>query len=115
QGVDIPPSLRNIFKEIQDDCGLFPNDFQHGCLLSWAQQGVFLLNTILTVAADMPAIHKGIGWETFTDNAIKLLNEQDQPIVFMLWGSFAKSKKKLLTNPKHLVLESGHPSPLSCK
>lgn len=111
-GVDIPPSLRNIYKEIQSDLGLSSDDFTSGYLLPWAEQGIFLLNSILTVAKDMPALHKGIGWEEFTDNAIKVINDLDRPIVIMLWGAFAKSKKKLLTNPKHLILESSHPSPL---
>lgn len=110
-----PPSLKNIFKEIQSDLNLSTTDFTNGCLIPWAEQGVFLLNTVLTVPAGISGGHQGFGWETFTDNAIKLINEQDRPIVHMLWGNFAKTKKKLLTNPKHLILTGAHPSPLSCK
>lgn len=111
-GVDVPPSLRNIFTEIRSDLGT-SHVFLDGCLIPWAQQGVLLLNSVLTVRAKEPFSHKGKGWETFTDNAISLLNEQDRPMVFLLWGSPAKAKKKLLSNPKHLILESVHPSPLS--
>ena len=110
-GVDIPPSLVNIYQELHDDLGCtIPN---HGCLTKWAKQGVLLLNTVLTVRAHQAKSHKGIGWEEFTDAAIRKLNEQDRPIVFMLWGRPAQAKKSMLHNPKHLILEAPHPSPLS--
>ncbi len=110
-GVKIPPSLKNIYKELHDDLGIeIPNT---GNLESWAKEGVLLLNSVLTVEKDKPASHKNIGWEIFTDSIIKKLNERDKPIVFILWGNFAKSKKELITNPKHLVLTSSHPSPFS--
>ena len=110
-GIKKPPSLNNIFKELHDDLGLeIPN---HGSLVSWAKQGVLLLNSVLTVIKDQAASHKDIGWETFTDEVIKKINEKEEPVVFILWGGFARSKKKLITNPKHLILESAHPSPLS--
>ena len=106
-----PPSLVNIFQELHDDLGCsIPN---HGSLHSWAREGVLLLNAVLTVVKDHAASHQGMGWETFTDNVIKLINEKDEPVVFILWGRYARSKKKLITNPKHLVIESAHPSPLS--
>ena len=111
KGVEIPPSLVNIYKELQDDLGCTIPD--HGYLKKWADQGVLLLNTVLTVRAHQANSHRGIGWEEFTDAAIKILNEQDRPIVFMLWGSPARAKKTMLTNPKHLILEAPHPSPLS--
>ena len=111
KGVEIPPSLVNIYKELHDDIGFMIPD--HGCLTEWAQQGVLLLNTVLTVRAHQANSHRNIGWEQFTDAAIKVLNEQDRPIVFMLWGRPAREKKKLLTNPQHLILEAAHPSPLS--
>ena len=110
-GVDIPPSLVNIYQELHDDLGCtIPN---HGCLTKWAKQGVLLLNTVLTVREHQANSHKGIGWEEFTDAAIRKLNEQDRPIVFMLWGRPAQAKKSMLHNPKHLILEAPHPSPLS--
>lgn len=110
-GVEIPPSLVNIYKELHDDLGCsIPN---HGCLTKWAKQGVLLLNTVLTVRAHQANSHKGIGWEEFTDAAIRKLNEQDRPIVFILWGKPAQAKKAMLHNPKHLILEAPHPSPLS--
>ena len=110
-GVDIPPSLVNIYQELHDDLGCtIPN---HGCLTKWAKQGVLLLNTVLTVRAHQANSHKGIGWEEFTDAAIRKLNEQDRPTVFMLWGRPAQAKKSMLHNPKHLILEAPHPSPLS--
>ena len=110
-GVDIPPSLVNIYQELHDDLGCtIPN---HGCLTKWAKQGVLLLNTVLTVRAHQANSHKGIGWEEFTDAAIRKLNEQDRPIVFMLCGRPAQAKKSMLHNPKHLILEAPHPSPLS--
>jgi len=109
--VDIPPSLVNIYKELHDDLGCYvPNN---GYLVKWAEQGVLLLNTVLTVRAHQANSHRGMGWEQFTDAAIRILNEEDRPIVFILWGSPAQTKKKMLNNPKHLILEAPHPSPLS--
>ena len=109
--VEIPPSLINIYKELQDDCGCeIPNN---GYLTKWAKQGVLLLNTVLTVRAHQANSHRGIGWEEFTDAAIRVLNEQDRPMVFILWGRPAQMKKSMLTNPNHLIIESPHPSPLS--
>jgi len=110
--VDIPPSLRNIFKEIKSDLQL-SHQFAHGCLESWAQQGVLLLNTTLTVRDSQPGSHSNIGWKNFTDAVIQTIEQLPQPIVFMLWGSFARSKKELIINTQHLVLEAAHPSPLS--
>lgn len=109
--VEIPPSLVNIYKELQDDCGCYiPNN---GYLTKWAKQGVLLLNTVLTVRAHQANSHRGIGWEEFNDAAIRILNDQDRPIVFILWGRPAQMKKAMLNNPKHLILEAPHPSPLS--
>ncbi len=109
--VDIPPSLDNIYKELQTDLGCYiPNN---GYLVKWAKQGVLMLNSVLTVRAHQAASHQGKGWEQFTDAAIKVVNEQDRPIVFLLWGSFAQKKAEMLTNPKHLILKAPHPSPLS--
>ena len=109
--VDIPPSLVNIYKELHEDLGLYiPN---HGYLEKWAKQGVMLLNTVLTVRAHQANSHRGIGWEEFTDAAIRVLNEQDRPMVFLLWGKPAQMKKSMLHNPKHLILTAPHPSPLS--
>ncbi len=110
-GIEIPPSLENIYKELAEDLGCYiPNN---GYLVKWAEQGVLMLNTILTVRAHQAFSHKGMGWETFTDAAIRALNEEEQPIAFLLWGKPAAAKKELLTNPKHLVLIAPHPSPLS--
>lgn len=109
--VDIPPSLVNIYKELQEDLGCYiPNN---GYLEKWARQGVLLLNTLLTVRAHQAFSHQGKGWERFTDSVIRAVNEQDRPIVFILWGKPAQSKKSMLNNPKHLILEAPHPSPLS--
>ena len=111
RGVKIPPSLVNIYKELHDDIGMdIPN---HGDLTSWATQGVLLLNATLTVRQGMANSHQKIGWSVFTDNVIKHLNKSTRPIVFILWGGNAKSKKSFITNPCHLILESVHPSPLS--
>ena len=110
-GVQPPPSLVNMFKEINAEYGTKLS--KNGCLLSWAKQGVLLLNTALTVRAGQANSHKGMGWETFTDAVIKALNKKETPVVFMLWGANARSKKKLITNENHLVLETVHPSPLS--
>ena len=111
KGVEIPPSLENIYKELHEDTGFVIPD--HGDLTSWAEQGVLLLNAVLTVRAHAAASHRNKGWEQFTDAVIRIVNEEDRPIVFMLWGSFARSKASMLTNPLHLVLEAPHPSPLS--
>ena len=109
--VKIPPSLENIYKELHDDIGFsIPN---HGYLAEWAKQGVLLLNTVLTVQAHRAFSHRGKGWEQFTDAIIRTVNEEDRPIVFLLWGKPAQEKKALLNNPKHLILEAPHPSPLS--
>ncbi len=111
KGVPIPKSLQNIYKELASDLGCsIPN---HGDLTTWAEQGVLLLNAILTVRKGEALSHNGIGWEVFTDEVIKTVNSQDRPIVFILWGSYAISKKVLLNNPKHLIITSPHPSPLS--
>lgn len=110
-GVPAPPSLVNIYQELQEDCGCYVPD--NGYLLKWARQGVLLLNTVLTVRAHAAASHRGIGWEEFTDATIRALDAQDRPIVFLLWGRPAQEKKALLSNPNHLVLEAPHPSPLS--
>ena len=108
---NIPPSLVNIYQELHDDLGCYiPNN---GYLVKWARQGVMMLNTVLTVQAHAANSHRGIGWEEFTDAAIKILNEQDRPMVFILWGRPAQMKKSMLDNPKHLILEAPHPSPLS--
>ena len=110
-GVAVPPSLVNIYKEIHDDVGApIPQD---GYLVRWAEQGVLLLNTVLTVRAHQANSHKGRGWEILTDHIIEKLNERKQPVVFLLWGANARSKKALITNKNHLVLETVHPSPLS--
>lgn len=109
--VDVPPSLVNIYKELEDDIGCYiPNN---GYLEQWAKQGVLLLNTVLTVRAHQANSHRGIGWEEFTDAAIRVLTKQDQPMVFILWGKPAQSKKSMITNPNHLILEAPHPSPLA--
>ncbi len=110
-GVRIPPSLLNMYKELHTDLGCFiPNN---GYLVPWAEQGVLLLNTALTVRAHQANSHKGKGWEVFTDNIIKLLNLRDEPVIFILWGNNARSKKKLIDTNKHYIIESAHPSPLS--
>lgn len=109
--VAIPPSLQNIYEELHDDLGCYIPD--NGNLIKWAEQGVLLLNTVLTVREKTPNSHKGRGWEFLTDRIIELLNEREKPMVFILWGANAKSKEKLITNPNHLILKSVHPSPLS--
>lgn len=109
--VEIPPSLVNIYKELQDDCGCYvPNN---GYLTKWAKQGVLLLNTVLTVRAHQANSHRRIGWEEFTDAAIQIVGEVDRPIVFILWGKPAQMKRSLIKNPNHLILDAPHPSPLS--
>ena len=105
-----PPSLNNILKELYNDLGVVRNGNE---LTDWAKQGVLLLNSVLTVVKDTPLSHKGKGWEIFTDNIIRYLNDRNEPIVFILWGSYARSKKELITNTKHFIIESAHPSPLS--
>ena len=109
-GVDTPPSLVNIFKEIKSDMGI---DNTNPYLIKWAEQGVLLLNTVLTVRAGQANSHKGKGWEILTDSIIRHLNKSETPIVYLLWGANARSKKQLITNPNHLILETVHPSPLS--
>ena len=108
-----PPSLKNIFKELESDLGIpFP---KHNSLKPWAKQGVLLLNAVLTVEEHKPASHKGKGWEIFTDDVIDILNKREKPIVFILWGAFARSKKSLITNKQHYIIESAHPSPFSAR
>ena len=110
-GITKPPSLINIFTELKDDLGCnIPN---HGSLISWAKQGVLLLNSTLTVVKDTPKSHSNKGWEIFTDEVIKIINQKNKPVVFILWGSDARSKKQLINNPIHHIIESPHPSPLS--
>ena len=111
RGVKFPPSLQNIFKELNSEYGITAPD--SGELVGWARQGVLLLNTTLTVREGLPQSHKGQGWETFTDKIISLMNEKERPVVFLLWGGNARAKKTLITNKRHLVLECAHPSPLS--
>ena len=110
-GVPIPPSLLNIYKELQADLGYtIPN---HGCLKNWARQGVLLLNAVLTVRCGQAASHRNIGWETFTNKVIEILNQREEPVIFILWGRDAQNKISLITNPQHPILKSPHPSPLS--
>lgn len=111
KGVPLPPSLKNIYKELERELGITPA--AHGCLQKWAEEGVLLLNTVLTVRQGAPASHRGKGWELLTDRIITLLDERPEPLVFLLWGSHARAKKELIKNPRHLILESAHPSPLS--
>ena len=110
-GIKKPPSLKNIFKELKDDLGI--EEPESGNLEKWAKEGVLLLNSVLTVEKDKAASHKDLGWNIFTDHIIKVLNQKETPIVFILWGNFARSKKIYITNPKHLIIESVHPSPFS--
>ena len=112
KGVAPPPSLVNIFKEIKEDVGI-DNTGKHGELTKWAENGVLLLNNVLTVREGCANSHKGMGWEEFTDDVIKLLNEREKPMVFLLWGANARAKTKIITNPNHLILTCAHPSPLS--
>lgn len=110
-GIEIPPSLVNIYKELHDDLGCYiPNN---GYLVKWAKQGVLLLNNVLTVRAHLANSHKNCGWETFTDEIIRQLNEREKPVVFLMWGSCAKQKEALITNSNHYILKTVHPSPLS--
>lgn len=110
-GVDVPPSLLNVFKELERDLGIRRPD--HGCLLSWAQQGVLLLNAVLTVEAGRPGAHQGKGWEGFTDHVVETLDREREGLVFLLWGSYAQAKGKIIDPRRHRVLKAPHPSPLS--
>jgi uracil-DNA glycosylase len=112
ENVSLPPSLKNIYKEIESDLGI-KKDFTSGNLEAWAEQGVFLLNAILSVIAHNPASHRNQGWEEFTDFVIKTISDQKEHVVFILWGNYARSKKSLIDSSKHLILESPHPSPFS--
>lgn len=113
KGIKLPPSLKNIYKEISNDLNIVePNC---GDLTSWAKEGVLLLNSVLTVEKDKPASHAKIGWNKYTDYIIQKINEKEKPVVFILWGNFAKTKKELITNPKHLIITSAHPSPFSAR
>lgn len=111
EGIPKPPSLKNIFKELYDDLNI--KEPPHGNLTKWAKEGVLLLNSVLTVEVGKPTSHANIGWEIFTDHIISLINQKDTPVVFILWGTYAKQKKELITNPHHLIIESAHPSPYS--
>ena len=111
KGVDIPPSLKNIYKELADELGLYIPD--NGYLEKWARQGVMLLNASLTVRDGEANSHKGKGWEKFTDRVVSLLNERKEPVIFLLWGNDARKKEELITNPQHIILSAAHPSPLS--
>ena len=111
RGVEPPPSLKNIFKELKNELGIDPPEC--GELVGWAKQGVLLLNTTLTVREHLPQSHKGKGWEILTDSIISIINKKEEPVVFMLWGGNARAKKALITSKKHLILECAHPSPLS--
>ena len=113
KGIKVPPSLQNIYKELYDDLKVPIR--ADGDLTGWAKEGVLLLNAVLTVVKDTPASHRNLGWERLTDYIIKILNEKEEPVVFILWGNFAKEKAKYITNPKHLVLTSPHPSPFSAR
>lgn len=110
-GVPLPPSLQNIYKELLDDLGI--DNGKKGCLVHWAKQGVLLLNTVLTVQSGEAHSHKKKGWEVFTDQVIRAINERPEPVIFWLWGKPAQDKEKLITNPHHLILKAPHPSPLS--
>ncbi len=111
KGIKLPPSLQNIYKELENDLGIKPKT--HGDLTNWAKQGVLMLNAVLTVEKDKAASHRNLGWEPFTDYIIKLLNKKEKPVVFILWGNFAKEKVKFINNPKHFIITSPHPSPFS--
>lgn len=111
KGVKVPPSLKNIYKELKSDLDI--DAPSHGYLEEWAKQGVFLLNAIMSVEAGKAGSHRKKGWETFSDDVIQVLNAHEQPLVFLLWGNWAKEKEKLITNPNHLILSAPHPSPLS--
>ena len=112
-GIKIPPSLQNIYKELNSDLGIPIH--KKGDLTKWATEGVLMLNAVLTVEKDKPASHRNIGWELLTDYIIKILNQKEEPVVFILWGNFAKEKKKYITNPNHYIITSSHPSPFSAR
>lgn len=112
-GIRKPPSLKNIFKELEDDLGY--KEPQSGSLVKWAKEGVLLLNSLLTVEKDKPLSHKTLGWERFIDEVIKKINEKETPVVFILWGAYARSKKTYITNKNHYIIESTHPSPFSAR
>ena len=113
EGIKLPPSLKNIYKELEDDLGIKPAIT--GDLTKWAKEGVLMLNSVLTVEKDKPASHRNRGWELLTDYIIKILNTKEEPVVFILWGNFAKEKIKLITNKNHYIISSSHPSPFSCR
>ena len=113
EGVKLPPSLQNIYKELYDDLGI--ENKNTGDLTPWAKEGVLLLNSVLTVRKDSPASHKDLGWQLLTDHIIKLINLKKEPVVFILWGNFARNKKAFITNKHHLIIESTHPSPFSAR
>jgi uracil-DNA glycosylase len=113
QGLQLPPSLKNIYKEIQSDLGLSNHEFSHGCLAGWASQGVLLLNSVLTVEQNKAASHQGRGWEVFTDRVIECLSRREKRCVFLLWGNYAQKKGVVIDRTKHKVLTAPHPSPLS--
>jgi len=113
KGIKVPPSLQNIYKELYDDLGIPPRT--DGDLTGWAKEGVLLLNAVLTVEKDKPASHRNLGWERLTDYIIKLVNQKETPVVFILWGNFAKEKAKYITNPIHYIITSPHPSPFSAR
>lgn len=113
EGIKIPPSLQNIYKELNDDLNI--PIAQTGDLTKWGQEGVLMLNAVLTVEKDKPASHRNMGWELLTDYIIKVLNQKDEPVVFILWGNFAKEKVKYITNPNHYIITSPHPSPFSAR
>ena len=111
EGIKIPPSLQNIYKELESDLNIPPA--KTGDLTKWAKEGVLMLNAVLTVEKDKAASHRNMGWELLTDYIIKVLNQKEEPVVFILWGNFAKEKAKYITNPQHLIIKSAHPSPFS--
>ena len=113
EGIKIPPSLQNIYKELNDDLGI--PIAQKGDLTKWGKEGVLMLNAVLTVEKDKPASHRNMGWELLTDYIIKVLNQKEEPVVFILWGNFAKEKTKYITNPNHYIITSPHPSPFSAR
>jgi len=113
KGIKVPPSLQNIYKELESDLGIPPKN--DGDLTSWAKEGVLLLNAVLTVEKDKPASHRNLGWERLTDYIIKIINQKEEPVVFILWGNFAKEKAKFITNPNHYIITSPHPSPFSAR
>lgn len=113
EGIKIPPSLQNIYKELETDLGISPAT--KGDLTKWGKEGVLMLNAVLTVVKDRPASHRNLGWELLTDYIIKLLNQKEEPVVFILWGNFAKEKAKYITNKRHLIITSPHPSPFSAR